>query len=102
MAETIKNRTNQLKVYVLSHEQVCTPSGRCQCRPHPTRENELLPSSLILPAGPHGIQVDGAVLSHPGIARAIRQGELEVARRADEAPRRISRRNPAEGVGENP
>jgi hypothetical protein len=101
MAETIRNRTNQLKMFVLGHDQVCTQSGRCLCVPHPTREGETLPSSLILPAGYSGTQVEEAVLRHSGIARAVRQGELEVAKRADEAPRRSPRRNPAEGVGEN-
>jgi hypothetical protein len=101
VVETIRNRTNQLKVYVLSHEAVCMPLGKCLCVPHPAQENQTLPSSLILPAGPNGTQVDEAVLRHPGIVRAVRQGDLEVAKRADEAPRRSPRRNPAEGVGEN-
>jgi hypothetical protein len=99
MSETIRNRTNQLKVFVLGHDQVCTQLGRCLCVPHPTRENELLPTSLILPAGYTGIQVEEEVLRHPGIARAVRQGDLEVTKRADEAPRRSPRRNAAEGVG---
>ena len=59
------------------------------------------PATVILPAGYSGTQVEEAVLRHPGIARAVRQGDLEVAKRADEAPRRSPRRNPAEGVGEN-
>ena len=101
MAETIRNRTNQIKVFVLGHDQVCTPLGRCLCVPHPAREGELLPSSLILPAGCGGTKVEEGVLRHPGIARGVRQGELEVTKRTDEAPRRNTRRNPAEGIGDN-
>ena len=86
MSVTLTNALGRLLSFILPHESYCVARGECACSMQPGRGGRRLPSSLTLATGVSLEGVSEAVLSVPGVAAAIRRGELALKRQAPPAP----------------
>ena len=80
MTISLSNNAGRCLVFVLSHEAFCGALGSCRCSVEAERAGRRLASSLTLAAGHTVAELPEAVLAVPAVVRAVRRGELAVAR----------------------
>ncbi|MDC0714247.1 hypothetical protein POL68_37645 [Stigmatella sp. ncwal1] len=86
MSVTLTNALGRLLTFLLHHESYCVARGECACSMQPGRGGRRLPSSLTLATGLSLERLPEAVLSVPGVAAAIRRGDVLLKRQAPPAP----------------